>query len=136
MGPSCALPKAKANPIDWPKFKFFPSNFGVPKEDPVIVQIEPSVALKGSFFGRRKRELKVPMVPHESGVLGGTLDFAQVSYIRQAMIVAGPGEAVDTQCGFIISPDGNSVSQLFTPGQPSQEIQQAWGLICTSYLGY
>ena len=130
--PSDALPTALANPLDWPRFEFFPGIFGNPGAKPVTVKVEPSVALaKGSFFGIRQSEVKVPMGLTKSGVLGGQVFFKKPTYIDKARITGGPSKSGDMRCGFIISEDG-LLSMDFVVGQELRDVEMAWGLTCAS----
>ena len=127
--PSYALPKADPKPLNWPIFS--------KRYKPVTVKIEPSVTPKSSrgwFPGRSRSELKVPMTLVQTGTLGGSLFFAEASYVRLASIESGPGEANDISCAFALSPDGSRVGMLFSPGQLMREVDGVWGVVCTSYL--
>ena len=131
-GPSDALPTALANPLDWPRFEFFPGIFGNPGAKPVTVKVEPSVPLaNGGFFGMRQSKVKVPMGLYEPGILGGRVFFKKPTYIDQARITGGPSRSGDTRCGFIISEDG-SVGVDFQMGQELRDVGMAWGLSCAS----
>ena len=136
--PSYAIPRPDANWLEWPIFYSWP---GSPKSTKpyrsVTVKVEPSVTLRSGgrwFAGRSRSELKVPMTPVQSGSLGGSLFFAEASYVRLATIGSGPGDANDISCAFALSPDGGAVGMLFSPGQAMREIDGVWGVICTSYL--